>query len=114
MSLQHVFTIMQTRGFISDIPDEVKANVLEFGLKNINKSTDFLVFKPEEVETHKEDEGRTLVTHIQGLPKKVYAKLDDFGEPSQWDEIYDKETADDLKKSGVAQYVITFMLAEEY
>jgi hypothetical protein len=114
VSLEHAFTIMQTRSFITEVPDDVKAEILELGLHNINRETDFLVFKSQPVETHKEDEGRTLITHVKGLSKKVYAKLDDYGQPNKWDELYDKETADDLKKSGVAQYVITFMLAEEY
>jgi hypothetical protein len=47
MSLTHAFTITQIRGFITEVPDEVKADVLEFGLRNISKGTDFLVFKPE-------------------------------------------------------------------
>jgi hypothetical protein len=114
MSLTHAFTIVQTRGFITDIPDEVKASILEFGLKNISKKTDLLVFKPEQVETREEDEGRTLVIHIDHLTKKCYAKLDDFGEPTQWEQTYEPEIVEELRKAPNSRFVITFMLAEEY
>jgi len=114
LTFSHMFTIMRTRGFISELSETLQATVMEFGLKHINTQTDFIVFKPTPCETHYEDEGRSLMTYIEGLPKKVYAKLDDFGDPAKWTELYDPETVEDLKKAGTGRFVITFMLAEEY
>jgi len=114
MSLQHVFTIMRTRGFISEISEDLPVQIMGHALKVINVKTDFLVYKPDPIETHLEDEGRTLISSVPNLPKKVYIKLDDFKPPEQWDEIYEKGDAEDLKKAGIGRYVITFMLASEY
>jgi hypothetical protein len=114
MSLLHALTIMRTIGFISEIPDQMQAIIMEHGLKNITPKTDFIVYKPEPCQKRIEDEAKTLITHIEGLDKKVYAKLDDYGNPNEWDQMYDEETACDLKKSGIACYIITFMLASEY
>ena len=114
MSLLHAFTIVQTIGFITEIPSQVQVLIMEHALKHMTPKTDFIVYKPEPCQTHLEDEGRTLITSMEGLNKKVYAKLDDYGNPEEWDEIYDKETAQDLKKSGIARFVITFMLPNEY
>jgi hypothetical protein len=107
-------TISQTIGFVEEISEDVRARVFWFAMRNISVKRDFIVFSPEPVSTHIEDQGRTIVTHIDGLTKTCYAKLDDFQEPSTWNEIYEKSTVADLKKSGIGRFILTFMLAEEY
>lgn len=42
----------------------------------MHATTDMIVFRTEPTEPYKEDEGRTLITSIYGLEKKVYAKND--------------------------------------
>ena len=114
MSLTHAFTVCQTVGFRSDIQEDVQAKIMAHALKHLKVSTDFVIYETEEVSEHFEDEGRSLSTFIPGTTKKVYAKLDDYGPPDKWDEMYDKEVADDLKKGIHGRFLITFMLAEEY
>jgi len=114
MSLTHAFTICQTVGFRSDIPEEIQAKIMAHAFENLKAPTDFLIYETEAGPEHFEDEGRSLSTFIPGTTKKVYAKLDDFGPPDKWDELYDKEVADDLKKGIHGRFVVTFMLAEEY
>jgi hypothetical protein len=114
MSLTHAFTICQTVGFRSDIPEEIQAKIMAHALENLKAPTDFMIYETEEVPEHFEDEGRSLSTFIPGTTKKVYAKLDDYGPPEKWDELYDKEIADGLKKGIHGRFVVTFMLAEEY
>jgi len=83
-------------------------------LENLEAPTDFVIYGTEEVSEHFEDEGRSLSTFIPDTMKKVYAKLDDYGSPEKWDELYDKEIADGLKKGIHGRFVVIFMLAEEY
>jgi hypothetical protein len=112
----HIFKlyIRSTEGFLEDIPEDVQDRMLEFAFQNITIRRDFIVFRPEAVLTHIEDGGITIVTHIDGLTKKCYAKLDDFQEPSKWNEIYEKSTVETLEKCRIGRFVLTFMLAEEY
>ena len=122
MSLSHAFTIVKTIGFANEINPDLQAKLMELAFHTFKKPTDMVVFRPisnppqpHETETAQyEDERRTAIFHVRGLSKKVYAKVDDYGEPAKWDEIYDKEVAEDLKKSGIARFVMTFMLAEDY
>ena len=114
MSLSHAFTIVKTIGFANEINPDLQAKIMEHALHNFTPITDMIVYYPHRVNPHKEDEGRTLITFMDGLPKKVYAKKDDYGDPATWDKIYDQEVAQDLKTSGIARYVFTFMLAEDY
>jgi len=72
------FRIIMTRGIVADLTKHQllhvlvrSLNILEFGSK-----PDMIVFKIEPVKKHLEDEGRTLITHLEGLEKQVYAKLD--------------------------------------
>jgi hypothetical protein len=51
---------------------------------------------------------------MDGLNKKVYAKLDDYGEPDEWDKLYEPETVKTLRQAPNCRYTITFMLASEY
>lgn len=122
MSLSHAFTIVKTIGFANEIDPDLQAKLMELALHTFTATCDMVVLKPmsnppqrHETETAQyEDEGRTAIYHVRDLAKKVYAKKDDYGDPEKWDELYEKEVAEDLKKSGIARYVFTFMLAEEY
>lgn len=105
------FVLMRTRGFINDIPPEIQADVMAYALHRIKPDRpNWVVFYPEgERQEHLEDEGRTLITTLKGLTKKVYAILDDFGSP--------EALRQNMGKYGVGvntRYVITFLLAEEY
>jgi len=121
-TLTKEFMILQTRGFMSDIPEDLQAKIMVLSTRTFRPPCDMVVFKlisnpqqPHETETVQyEDEGRTAVYYVQGLPKKAYAKLDDYGDPATWNEIYDKETADELRKAPNCRFTITFMLAEDY
>jgi hypothetical protein len=102
---------MRTRGFISDVQPEVQADIMAYALRRIRpERPNWVVFYPEgEVGEHLEDEGRTLVTAVKGLAKKVYAILDDFGSP--------EALRQNMGKYGVGvntRFVVTFLLAEEY
>ena len=108
------FMIVRTVGFISEIPEDVQVKIMSFVLKRISPKTNFLVLDPECRENRLEDEGRTLRTVNPWTKKKVYAVLDDYGDPKEWDQIYEPEIADELRKAPDCRYVITFMLASEY
>ena len=120
--LTKAFMIVKTIGFATEINPDLQAKLMELAFHTFKPPTDMVVFKPisnppqpHETETARyEDERRTAIYHVRGLPKKVYAKVDDFGEPAQWDGMYDKETADELRRAPNCRYTITFMLAEEY
>jgi len=107
------FKMLFTRGFTS-LPEEIQADVSFHAMRHITPETDFIVYSSQECRTHLEDEGRTLVTYIKGLTQKCYAKLDDFGDPETWDEIYDEETVKTLREAPNCRFVLTLMLAEEY
>ena len=76
---------------------------------------DFYIFKGGDGETHLEDEGRTKVIRLPGVVEKCYAKIDDYGEPDQWAEMYEPEIVKDLK-AGLrgSRYSLTIMLASDY
>jgi len=103
-----------TRGFISNVEPDVQAKIMEYALKHLDKKTDMVVFYPHRVNTHYEDENRTLITFMDGLTQKVYAILDDFGEPSEWGKMYEPSIVKRLREAPNCRYTITFMLADEY
>ena len=112
MSLTKTFMILSTMGFRSELSEDAQVEIMEHTLRPINSKTDFIVYYPPHQREHLEDEGRTLIASVEGLTKKVYVKLDDFGDPAKWTELYDPETVEHLKKAGTGRFVITFMLAE--
>lgn len=99
-----------TPGFQGLHPD-IQADIMHKSFKRISPDKpNMIVFFPEgEREEILEDQGRTLVTTAKGLTKKVYAKLDDFGNPQAL-----KENMGPYAPRGNIQHVLTFMLAEEY
>ena len=113
------FVLMRTRGFITDISPDTQAKIIAYALPRmivanaLQKKPNWVVFYPDhagKTDEHLEDEGRTLITTMKGLHKKVYAMLDDFGSPEALKENMGKYAPPDLN----TQYVITFLLAEEY
>lgn len=114
MNIPGKFVLTSTTGFITTTPEDVAAKILRYALSKISPATDFIVFLTDPVKEHLEDEGRSLITHIPGTVKKVFVKLDDFGDPSKWDEMYEPETVASLRQAPGCRFVVTFMLAEEY
>jgi hypothetical protein len=106
--------ILRTIGFMTEVSPDLQAKIMEHALKCISPKTDMVVFYPHRVNLHYEDDDRTLITFMDGLNKKVYAKLDDYGEPNEWENLYDSETVKTLRQAPNCRYTITFMLAEEY
>ena len=100
--------IVVTRGFATEIPKELRTSIIELALKHITTKTDFIFFDPEVKGTKPrfEDDSRSLRIPMKSIPKKVYAKLDDYGSK----EILSEEVGYPVQ----TQYVITLMLAEEY
>jgi hypothetical protein len=115
------YKIERTRGF-KELPLEMQVSIINYALSHIDFSAgkpDMIVFYPEcnDVKTHYEDEGRTLVTCAEGLDEKVFVILSDFGDPERWSELYgyDPDLVKRLQKATKGyRYVVTFMLADEY
>jgi hypothetical protein len=62
-----------------------------------------------------EDEGRTQIIHTQGLPEKIYAILEDYGDPAEWDQMYEPEVAADLREAlGDKRHQLTILFASDY
>jgi len=103
--------VMRTRGFMG-LPEDVQAKIMSHALGRIKPDKpNWVVFRPGNgVEEHLEDEGRTLVTDMIGLEKKVYVILDNFGSVEALKENMGKYAPPRLSTS----YVVTFLLAEEY
>ena len=106
------YVLMRTRGFITDIPEDLQGKLMAYALRRIRpQKPNWVVFKPDgQVTEHLEDNGRTLITTMQGLTKKVYVILDDFGSVEALKENMGKYAPPNLK----TRYVVTFLLAEEY
>ena len=109
--------LVRTIGF-SRLPAKVQAKIMSFALKwfRVSGKVDMVVFYPHRVDTHPEDDGRTVVTHVEGLTTKVFAIKEDLGDPEKWEELYHEEDVKVLRNSlpPGTRYVITFMLADEY
>ena len=104
MELSEVF-VLRTRGFIKEIEPDLQADIMEKGLKRINPKTDFIVFDPKASKERTEDEGETV--RVPSKTKdKVYATLDDFGSA--------EALSENCGFPVNTQFLVTFMLAEEY
>ena len=82
------YRIIVTTGVLSELNKHQLLHAVIKTLNGLSPTTDMIVFKTEPVKPHLEDQGRTLITSMDGLKKKVYAK-NDVG-------------------------IVTIMLAEEY
>jgi len=104
----HNFFIVSTRGFLDELTREQQAMIYTLTTTHIKPECDFFVFDPctQRSRPFSEDEGRTIHYPMPSLPKKVYAKLDDYGT---------KEALSGSVGHPVnTRYVLTFMLAEDY
>jgi len=72
------YRIVMTRGLLNTATTEQLGHIIVRTLNGLNwgPKTDMVVFETEPVVIHSEDEGRTLITYLEGLEKKVYAKND--------------------------------------
>lgn len=100
------FMMLRTKGFISEIDPEEQATIMGITLQRITPEMDFLVFDPKAESVRIEDQGRTQIIPYKTIPKKVYAKLDDYGSPEELSKISGRLVE--------TQYAVTIMLAEEY
>lgn len=116
MALMEKITLMLTIGFRTEIPEPYFTDIIDMAMKHVRpEKPDMIVFTINMGEhIHLEDDGRTLMFPMPNLPKKVYAKLENFQPPETWDSIHSPEDAQDLEDAGIRQYVLTIMLAEEY
>ena len=107
------FVLIRTRGFVSEIPPDIQGKIMTYALRRIRpEKPSWVVFYPNDGkrEEHLEDEGRTLITVLEGLIKKVYVILDDFGSVEALRENMGEYAPPSLN----TKYTVTFLLAEEY
>jgi len=101
------YFMVMTGGF-GDLPAVMSSDIIRQGLAEIKPEpgTSMIIFDPEQAETATEDEGRTLHVAYPELKKPVYCKLDDYGS---------KEClSENVGRKLNTQYMVTFLLAEEY
>lgn len=85
--------IVATTNFMANVNTYQLMHIVLKTLRAIRPlKPNWVVFDNEITQEHTEDEGRTLRAHIDGLEKKVYAILDNYGD----------------------HYVLTLLLAEDY
>jgi len=105
MEVTNYFMVM-TRGF-SDLPADIAGDILTRGMAAIKPDNpDMVVFDPKQAKTVNEDGGRTLHVAYPRLKTKIYVKLDDYGSK----EFLSENVGHPVN----TQYMVTFLLAEEY
>lgn len=67
---------LSATGVLSELNKHQLLHTVIKTLNGLSPTTDMIVFRTEPTEPYKEDEGRTLITSIDGLKKKVYARND--------------------------------------
>jgi len=111
------FKTMEETQTLSDLAGKITKDALASALDTIKKGgPNWFIYKNgNPSEDRLEDEGRTQVKHVQGLPEDVYAILEDYGDPEEWIETYGEETANDLKSVlGDKRHKLTIMFASDY
>jgi len=111
------FETMKKSRPLANVAGMITKDALAQALETIKDGgPDFVVYvNGDPHEDRLEDEGRTQVKHISGLPEKVYAILEDYGDPETWDDIYPPEVARDLKAAlGKRRHKLTIMFSSEY
>jgi len=101
------YFMVMTNGF-SNLPPVIASDIIHQGLAAIKPEPDasMIVFDPKHKRTGFGDGGRTLHVAYPRLETKVYAKLDDYGS---------KEfLSENVGRKLNTQYMVTFLLAEEY
>lgn len=101
------YFVVMTSGF-GELEPVMASDIIRRGMAAIKPEPDtsMIVFDPEQTETVIEDGGRTLHVAYPGLETRIYAKLDDYGSPEFLSENVGRKTS--------TQYMVTFLLAEEY
>ena len=126
METQGVFLALNSRVFeasklsegVAEAVGRVTKDALARAFRKIKEGgPDWFVYKNEVPRgyTRLEDGGRTQVIHTEGLPEKVYAILEDYGDPEKWPEMYEAEVVADLKASlGNKRHSLTILFASDY
>jgi len=110
MNLGDAYIVM-TRGF-TDLDEKQRVEIMEKTFASMHKTNtgwkpDFVIFDNKTYRQEQfEDGGRSLRIGMPGLDEKVYAKIDDYGSKEFLSEQVGRRVN--------TQYVITFMLAQEY
>ncbi len=101
-----LYVILTTRGFRDGIDPNIAGHIMADTFENIrpNEPT-MIVYEPECKKSRYEDDGRTLIKPTKAT-QKVYAKLDDYHSP--------ETLSESIGRKVTTQYVVTFLLAEEY
>ena len=111
------FETMKKSRPLATVAGRITKDALARALKTIKEGgADFFVYVNGELaENRTEDEGRTEVVNIKGLPEKVYAILEDYGDPETWNDIYPPEVAEDLRSAlGNRRHKLSIMFASDY
>ena len=125
MEMQGVFLALNSRVLqateasegVAEAVGRVTKDALARAFKTIKeKGPDWFVYENGSPrEDRVEDGGRTQVIHTKGLPEKVYAILEDYGDPEKWGEMYEAEVVADLKASlGGKRHSLTILFASDY
>lgn len=112
-----VLAAAETSEGVAEAVGRVTKDALARAFRKIREGgPDWFVYKNgSSKEDRLEDEGRTQVIHTEGLPEKVYAILEDYGDPAEWDQMYESETAADLRKTlGDKRHQLTILFASDY
>jgi len=97
---------MRTKGFIGEVDPDIGGRIIAYAIEYIKPSgPTMVVFDPQCKKMRKEDSGRTLIRPTEAT-QTIYAKLDDYHSP--------ETLSENLGRKVATQYVITFLLAEEY
>jgi len=111
------FETMKATQTLATVAGKITKDALARAYKTIKEGGPdwFIYMDGDPREDHLEDEGRTQVKHVQGLPEKVYAILEDYGDPETWGEIYPPEVAEDLRSAlGDKRHKLSIMFASDY
>jgi len=113
----HFFESMQANEKLSEVAGRLTKDALARAFRKIKEGgPDWFVYENgSPKEDRLEDEGRTQIIHTEGLPEKVYAILEDYGDPAEWDQMYEPEVAADLREAlGDKRHQLTILFASDY
>lgn len=113
MELRHIFMV-STSNYLGTISVDDDVKIREITLKRLGDKgknqygetiPDFVIFDPSSSGEQYQDDNRSLKIGMK-LPAKVYAKMDDYGSA----EALSREVGHPVR----TQFVVTFMMAEDY
>lgn len=114
MDLKHIYMV-STRNYLDTIPEKQDVEIREIALKRLGDKgknqygetiPDLIIFAPSFTGEEYQDDNRSLKIGKNDIPAKVYVKLDDYGSP----ENLSREVGHPTR----TQFVVTFMMAEDY